>query len=61
MHGNENAKERIFNILMHAQMSYSLKGRLWTAVINGNKYLYTVCPDEQYKDVLDAIEEIIEL
>ena len=58
---NENANERIFDILIHAQMSYALKSRLWTAVKSGNNNLYTVCPEEQYKGVLDAIQELMEL
>lgn len=45
---------------MYSQISYAMKSRLWTVVKSGNN-LYTVSSEEQYKSVLAAIGEMLEL
>ena len=55
---NDNAKDRAFDIIMHAQTEYAVKGRLWDKFCENNKYLYTVCGDKANSQVLSAIEEM---
>lgn len=58
---NFSARDRIFDILLHAQMSYAVKTSLWEAVCRGDGFLYLACPEEEYKAVLSAVNEMIDI
>ncbi len=58
---NSSAKNRIFDIIMHAQISYDVKTKLWETVMNNEKYLYAACPEKEYSEVLSAVQEQYEL
>ncbi len=55
---NSYAKQRVYDIILHSQMNYAAKTALWDSFCAGNKFLYLVCPEEQNKDVLSAVEEM---
>ena len=55
---NETPKKRIFDLLLHAQMDYSVKSRLWKAVENNDEYLYLACSSDEYSNILSAVEEL---
>ena len=58
---NSNAKDRIFDILLHSQMSYDRKKLIWEFINSGKKTLYTVCPEKEHKGVLEALSEMLYL
>ena len=58
---NETPKKRIFDLLLHAQMDYTIKSRLWKAVETNEEYLYLACSSNEYSNVLSAVEELNKL
>ncbi len=62
IHDNSFAKGRIYNIILHSQMSYATKSRLWN-YINGDNHdkPYTMCDEECNKSVLGAVKEQLSL
>lgn len=59
---NESVRERIFQILLHAQMSYRMKAQIWDAIQNENRpELYRICGEEEYTALSGAIHELLSL
>lgn len=58
---NSSAKDRIFDILMHSQMSYAVKGAVWQAVERNEKNMYNFCPEQEHKTLLGAVDEMLNL
>ncbi|HCD82130.1 MAG TPA: hypothetical protein DEQ65_07245, partial [Ruminococcaceae bacterium] len=58
---NSSAKDRIFDILMHSQVSYAVKGTVWQAVERKEKNIYSFCPEQEHKALLDAVNEMLKL
>ena len=58
---NSSAKDRIFDILMHSQMSYAVKGAVWQAVERNEKNIYNFCPEQEHKALLGAVDEMLNL
>ena len=58
----DNRKARIFEVLERAQMSYSLKGRLWKAVNNVGSIEGVTASDgeEPPESIKEAIEELLQ-
>ena len=55
---NSSANDRAFDIIMHSQIGYGVKTALWDAFCANKKFLYTVCPSNEDKEVLSAVEEM---
>lgn len=55
---NSNAKDRVFDIIMHAQIGYAVKTALWNRFTANDQFLYLSCAEEAYKQVLSAVEEM---
>lgn len=58
---NSSAKNRIFDILMHSQVSYAVKGTVWQAVERNEKNIYGFCPEQEHKALLGAVDEMLKL
>ena len=58
---NSSANDRIFDILMHSQMSYAVKGAVWQAVERNEKNMYNFCPEQEHKALLGAVDEMLNL
>lgn len=58
---NSSAKDRIFNILLHSQMSYENKTAIWNYILSGKNRIYTVCSQQEYKNLLGALDEMLNI
>ncbi len=57
---NSNTKDRIFDILLHSQMSYNSKTAIWNYLNSGHK-MYNACSEQEYKTLLGAIDEMLDI
>ena len=62
MTANNHAKDKAFDLLLHSQMGYSAKQRLYREGMTVFKdKLYRVCTDEVYQAVKGAMSELLSL
>ena len=62
LYDNANVRKRIFDILLHAQMSYYAKSAIWNHIQDGNHVGFNdVCTAPEYTSLLGAIEELLAL
>lgn len=55
---NSVATDRMYDILLHSQMDYTVKSALWYAFKGKSNILYKACPQKEYKEILSAAEEM---
>ena len=57
---NSGSKDRIFDILLHSQMSYNSKTAIWNYLNSGHE-MYNACNEQEYKTLLGAIDEMLDI
>ena len=57
---NANAEERIFDILLHSQMPYFDKTKIWDLIRTG-KEINEFCKKDEYKSIIGALQEMINI
>ena len=59
---NSNIRERIFDVLLHSQMSYKKKQSIWEFVTSERheyyKEIYWECTEKEHRVILEALEEL---
>lgn len=55
---NVSATDRIYDIILHSQIDYATKTRLWYSFKDKSQFLYTPCSQKEYSELLSAVGEM---
>ncbi|MBQ2921903.1 MAG: DUF5110 domain-containing protein [Tyzzerella sp.] len=61
LYDNHGARERILDMLIHAQMAYHTKNVIWEHMHKKSKGMFLVCGESEHQAVLGFIEEMLML
>ena len=53
-----SASDRIYDIILHSQIDYAIKTRLWDSFKDKSQFIYTPCSQKEYSELLSAVWEM---